>query len=60
MESKKKEFIDGINYIERDDKLFAFLCGQMARFLIGKKKGKEEIKVIVILMLLQTGKQVNF
>lgn len=41
---QKKEFIDGINYIERDDKLFAFLCGQMARFLIGKKKGKEENK----------------
>ena len=40
----KKEFIDGVDYIENNDKFFAFLCGQMARFLIGKKKGKEENK----------------
>jgi len=40
----KREFIGGIDYIENDDKFFAFLCGQIARFLIGKKKGKEENK----------------
>jgi CRISPR-associated protein Csh1 len=39
----KKEFV-GIDHIENDDKMFAFLCGQMARFLIGKKKGKDENK----------------
>ncbi len=39
----KKEFV-GIDHIENDDKLFAFLCGQMARFLISKKKGNEENK----------------
>lgn len=40
----KREFVDGIDHIENEDKLFAFLCGQMARFLIGKKKGKDENK----------------
>ncbi len=40
----KKEFIGGIDYIENDDKLFAFLCGQLSRFLISKKKGKDENK----------------
>ena len=40
----KKEFVGGIEHIENDDKLYAFLCGQLARFLIGKKKGKEENK----------------
>ena len=38
----KKEFIEGIEYIEKNDKLFAFLCGQLARFLIGKSKSKKE------------------
>ncbi|XOB62068.1 hypothetical protein ACMC56_15940 [Campylobacterota bacterium DY0563] len=42
--TQKKEFINGVDHIENDDKLFAFLCGQVARFLIGKKKGKEENK----------------
>jgi len=40
----KKEFIGGVEFIEEDDRLYAFLCGQLARFLIGKKKGKEENK----------------
>lgn len=40
----KKEFIGGVEYIENDDKLYAFLCGQWARFLIAKKKGKDENK----------------
>jgi CRISPR-associated protein Csh1 len=40
----RKEFIGGVDHIENDDKFFAFLCGQMARFLISKKKGKEENK----------------
>jgi CRISPR-associated protein Csh1 len=40
----QKEFIDGVDYIENDDRFFAFLCGQVSRFLIGKKKGKEENK----------------
>ncbi|MGE0052106.1 MAG: hypothetical protein AB7S49_11350 [Arcobacter sp.] len=40
----RKEFIGGVNFIENNDKFFAFLCGQMARFLIGKKKGNEENK----------------
>jgi CRISPR-associated protein Csh1 len=40
----KKEFVDGVDNIENDDEFFAFLCGQIARFLIGKKKGKEENK----------------
>jgi|GEM_PF-2268004 len=40
----RKEFIGGVDYIENDDKFFAFLCGQVARFLISKKKGKEENK----------------
>lgn len=40
----KREFIDGVDYIENNDKFFAYLCGQMARFLIGKKKGKDENK----------------
>ena len=39
----KKEFV-GIDHIGNDDKFFAFLCGQMARFLISKKKGNEENK----------------
>ena len=38
----KKEFVEGREYIENDDKLFAFLCGQLARFLIGKSKSKKE------------------
>ncbi|MDY0322214.1 MAG: hypothetical protein RBR23_10805 [Arcobacteraceae bacterium] len=40
----EKEFMGGVDHIENDDKFFAFLCGQMARFLIGKKKAKEENK----------------
>jgi CRISPR-associated protein Csh1 len=40
----EREFIGGVNHIENDDKFFAFLCGQIARFLIGKKKGNEENK----------------
>lgn len=40
----RKEFMGGVDHIENDDKFFAFLCGQMARFLINKKKGKEENK----------------
>lgn len=40
----KKEFIDGVEFIEEDDKLYAFLCGQLARFLIGKSKSKKENK----------------
>lgn len=41
---QKKEFVGGADHIVDDDKLFAYLCGQMARFLIGKKKGNEENK----------------
>jgi CRISPR-associated protein Csh1 len=40
----KKEFIGGVEFIEEDNKLYAFLCGQLARFLISKKKGKNENK----------------
>jgi len=40
----KKEYVKGIDHIEDDDKFFAFLCGQMARFLIEKKKTKDENK----------------
>lgn len=40
----EKQFIGGVNSIENDDKFFAYLCGQMARFLIGQKKGKNENK----------------
>ena len=40
----KKEFIGGVEVITDDDKLYAFLSGQLARFLIGKKKGKDENK----------------
>ena len=40
----KQEFVEGKEYIEDNDKLFAFLCGQVARFLIGKRKGKDENK----------------
>ena len=40
----KKEFIDGVEFIEEDDKLYAFLCGQLARFLIEKSKSKKENK----------------
>lgn len=40
----KKEFIGGLEVIKEDDRLYAFLCGQLARFLIGKKKGKDENK----------------
>ncbi|CAA6816311.1 MAG: Unknown protein [uncultured Sulfurovum sp.] len=40
----KTDFIGGIEYIENDDKLYGFLCGQLARFLISKKKGKDENK----------------
>jgi len=42
----QKEFI-GTDYIiqnEENDQFFAFLCGQVARFLINKKKGKDENK----------------
>ncbi len=40
----QKEFIGGSEFIKDNDKLYAFLCGQLARFLIGKKKGKDENK----------------
>ncbi|MEA3490536.1 MAG: hypothetical protein U9R27_01405 [Campylobacterota bacterium] len=40
----KKEFVGGLEMILDDDKLYAFLCGQLARFLISKKKGKNENK----------------
>ncbi|AFL68255.1 hypothetical protein [Sulfurospirillum barnesii] len=40
----EREFINGIDHIENNDKLFAYLCGQIAWFLIDKKKGKEENK----------------
>lgn len=40
----KKELIDGVEHIENNDKLFAFLCGQMARFLINQSEKKEENK----------------
>jgi len=40
----QREFIDGVEHIEGNDRLFAFLCGQLARFLIGKRKGKDENK----------------
>ncbi|OHE10448.1 MAG: hypothetical protein A2513_06205 [Sulfurimonas sp. RIFOXYD12_FULL_33_39] len=39
----KREFV-GIDHIENDDKLFAFLCGQMARFLIEQSEKKKENK----------------
>jgi len=40
----KKELIDGVDHIENNDKLFSFLCGQMARFLINQSEKKEENK----------------
>ncbi len=40
----KKEFVGGVEFIENNDKLYAFLCGQLARFLIGKSKAKKENK----------------
>lgn len=40
----KRSLIAGVDFVENDDHFFAFLCGQMARFLISKKKGKEENK----------------
>ncbi len=40
----QREFINGVEHIEDNDRLFAFLCGQLARFLIGKRKGKDENK----------------
>jgi CRISPR-associated protein Csh1 len=40
----QREFIDGLEHIEGNDRLFAFLCGQLARFLISKRKGKDENK----------------
>ena len=40
----QRAFIDGVEHIEDNDRLFAFLCGQLARFLIGKRKGKDENK----------------
>lgn len=40
----KKEFLDGVNNIENDDEFFAFLCGQIARFLITQSEKKEENK----------------
>ncbi len=43
-DENEKKFIGGVDYIENDDKFFAFLCGQLARFLIGKKKGKDKNK----------------
>lgn len=41
----KNEFIGGVDYIEvknENDRFFAFLCGQLARFLLGKSKAKKE------------------
>jgi len=41
----KNEFIGGVDHIEvknENDKFFAFLCGQLARFLLGKSKAKKE------------------
>jgi len=40
----KKEFLDGVDNIENDDEFFAFLCGQMARFLITQSEKKDENK----------------
>jgi len=40
----KKELIGGVDHIENDDKFFAYLCGQMARFLIMQSEKKEENK----------------
>ncbi|DAB31615.1 MAG TPA: hypothetical protein CFH79_08190 [Sulfurospirillum sp. UBA11407] len=40
----KKEFVDGVDHIENNDKFFAYLCGQMARFLITQSEKKEENK----------------
>ncbi len=40
----KKEFVGGVEFIENNDKLYAFLCGQLARFLICKSKAKKENK----------------
>jgi CRISPR-associated protein Csh1 len=40
----RKEFMDGVDHIENDDKFFAYLCGQMARFLITQSEKKEENK----------------
>lgn len=37
-------WMEGVDFVENDHHFFAFLCGQMARFLISKKKGKEENK----------------
>lgn len=39
-DSSKKEFIGGIDYLkENDNKFFFFLCGQLSRYLLSKKKG---------------------
>jgi len=41
----KNKFIEGVDYIEvedNNDNFFAFLCGQVARFLLGKSKSKKE------------------
>ena len=40
----KKEFVFGVDFIENNDNFFAFLCGQLARFLIEKSKAKKENK----------------
>ena len=40
----KRELIGGVDHIENDDKFFAYLCGQMARFLIMQSEKKEENK----------------
>ena len=41
----KYEFIHGVDFMEvedNNDRFFAFLCGQVARFLLGKSKSKKE------------------
>lgn len=42
--SPKKSFIGGVDHIENNDEFFAFLCGQMARFLIEQSEKKKENK----------------
>ncbi len=42
VKDEKDEFIKGIDVIKNDDKFFAFLVGQFARFLLNHSKAKKE------------------
>lgn len=43
-EPKKELYFGGVDHIENNDEFFAFLCGQMARFLIEQSEKKKENK----------------